>query len=194
MKNLSKILNNINKDSILCSEDDDKLYQYLDCIEKLNDKFFHINLANSEKRDDNIIFQEFHEDSLVFTLNAIGNGKFNFICICDAIMNDSLPKVVLHLLNLSSISNVEISSMTKKNIEKLTKKEYENINEVIKFLKTKEKKFNFIKFDFKNQLYQPNSAILFYTNLLNSFFIKESKQKMYERCLAFISAKVRMVD
>ncbi|KAK8841798.1 hypothetical protein M9Y10_026747 [Tritrichomonas musculus] len=123
------------------------------------------NIFASHKRQKN----EENEDKLLLTaLNAIGSkGGFHFDNFHQAIKNNSLPRF-----------NVSIKESTGKS---LSNEEIKNIEAVIEFLKMKEKKFEILIFNFRKRSLQKPSAILFYRNFLNFFFLKTSQKEIFER-------------
>lgn len=134
-----------------------------------------------------------NEDKFILKLiNVLGiNGGFKFEDFLHLIQNDNLPRYVMYYLQISSIENVILSD-TKP--DKITRKIIKNINAVIEFMKKKEKKFEVLLFNFKNPLMRENSTKLFFRHFLNTFFLKISKKKLYERCATLLCRKFEFKD
>lgn len=93
------------------------------------------------------------------------------------------------------IPNVSIeSNRSSQKTQKITKEELDNINAVIEFLKTKELVFNILKLDFSNPKTVENSAYVFYSMFLNSFFLKSTKKEIYERVSRILCAQIKFDD
>ncbi|KAK8840710.1 hypothetical protein M9Y10_030486 [Tritrichomonas musculus] len=133
------------------------------------------------------------EDPILKTLNLFSKTKFNFSNFNESVLNDSIPKVVMFYLNVKSIENVTID-FNSQSTEQITAEQIKNIEAVINFLKGKEIKFQYLKFDFENKLTRETSAELFYRNFLNLFFLKSLKKDFYLRCGVILSTKKTFDD
>lgn len=87
--------------------------------------------------------------------------------------DESSQKVLQNIINSSKENQIEL---------------------VIEFLKTKDPKFKVLLFDFEDPKYIESSSILFYTNLLDFFFLKKSKQEIYDRCYTLLFGKYKEGD
>lgn len=70
----------------------------------------------------------------------------------------------------------------------------QKIKRMIEILTEKNEIFNLLFFNFKNSLTRESSAVLFYTNFLNCFFLKQSKIELIERCNAIIFGNIHKTD
>lgn len=137
-------------------------------------------------------FENLEDEALLLTINAVGKkGNYYFEDFLKAIQNDSIPKFVMLLLNISSIENVIIQDCSSVEI---TEDQIKNIDAVIEYLKKIEVKFRFLLFNFTDTQKRISSAKVFYSNLLDAFFLKAPKIKMYERCSILINNKIEFKD
>ena len=98
-----------------------------------------------------------------------------------AVFNDTIPKFVMNYFNISSIDNVQISQAPNDALQ-LTKQQIKNIKAVVQFLTKKEKKFNILHLEFNESETNEASSVIFFSNFLNTFFLKVPKRQLYERC------------
>lgn len=175
--------------SIPIKEDD---WDKIDFKTKKKKKRRHSSDSDSDSSSDfgDIDLEEEQENALLKTLNVIGKGKFHFNNFHDSIINDSIPRFVMNFFNLKSIKNVNLTPIKNSGKDqKLTKEQVDNINSVIEFLSTKEITFKILKFNFQDSTTLESSAVLFYSNFLNFFFIKTLRSEMYERLAIIFCTK-----
>ncbi|KAK8837489.1 hypothetical protein M9Y10_036486 [Tritrichomonas musculus] len=139
------------------------------------------------RRDRLIKLQELSEKALLGTINTIASGmKLHFDNFIQTVENNTIPKFVIFILKLESIVNVDLSDCPK---EEKKQQELKNINAVIKYLETIEPKFSMLLFNFKNVEFIEKSAIIFYTNFLNYFFIKGSRKELFNKISLILNYK-----
>ena len=130
-----------------------------------------------------ISFQALCEQALLKTINSLSKEiNLHFENFHQTIEDDAIPKFVMHVLHIDSIENVYVSQ--KKifhGLKELNEIEQRNISAVIEYLKKKESKFDVLSFNFRNKYLAESSAILFYKTFLNFFFVKKSKEEMFQR-------------
>lgn len=122
---------------------------------------------------------------LLKLIKVIGsNYDMHFDNFTDLYQNNLIPKFVMNFFQITSIPNVNFSS----------NQLIDNINSVINFLKTKDKKFEILFFNFSSSFFEESSIILFFEHFLNSFFLKVPQKKLYERCASLFSLKYKYSD
>ena len=102
-----------------------------------------------------------------------------------AIEDKNLKIFLLHIFKDDKMKQASINQI----FDSAENLEFEILDDVIHYLGTIEPKFNVLVFDFENSEFCVPSTILLYTNVLNFFFLKESKQKLFERVYTILRYK-----
>lgn len=144
-----------------------------------------LNVIN--RRDRLLKLQDLSEKALLEAINAIASGmKLHFDNFIQTVENNAIPKFVIFILKLESIENVDLNDCPE---ERKKQQLLKNISAVIKYLKTIEPKFSVLLFNFKNEKLIEESAIIFYTNFLNYFFIKGSRKELFNKISLLLNYK-----
>ena len=149
-------------------------------------------LDDNDERKQFIEYQMKSNEALLKTINCLcSNLNLHFENFYQTVKKDSIPKFVMFMLNIKEIKRVSLETNNNDYKEKLTLTELNNIDAVIKFLKTKDLMFNTLKFNFRNDEFVESSAILFYTNFLNTFFLRQTKDELFNRCFSILHDKIK---
>ena len=124
-------------------------------------------------------------------INAIGESEnVHFSNIRQTIEKENLPNFVKILLNeksdLEEINNIISNSSSST----------EKIYDVIKYLgetrNPNEPLFKVLRYNFDEQKFALSSSVTFYTNFLNTYFLKENNDKLLERCSTIIFGNIKL--
>lgn len=138
----------------------------------------------------NVHSQNISEEALLKTLNLIGaTYNLHFKNFEESIENDNLPKFVKHMLKNQSSKQIIDDIINDKNTSNLAK-----ISLVVDYLRTISSRFEILSFDFKSVDFAKPSAILFYKNLLDSFFLEKTYDELYDRCYTILYGKINSKD
>lgn len=143
------------------------------------------NKEIEQRQKGNLIpMNKLNQQSLISTINAISSyssGGCYIETMEDLITYDFIPLFLKRSFGFYKIPGVKIKKQLFNS--KITKQQYENIKISIKFLNEKNPNFRLINVDYSHGKIQPsNFAEKFFTQLLNCFFLKETKRDMYLRC------------
>lgn len=180
----------INKQSL--QENEGKFYIQIEIILDVFSEKVQEILSSNIQIDQENLSNYHHYDSVLIqsaiekTVNAIAQKKnnefeidFNFSWKLD----NKIPEFVMMFFDISYIEDVYINDDFK--IESTKENSRKNKMAVIEFLKKKDEIFNVLSFDFSSV----NSIYSFFRVFLNTFFIKDSKMKMYERAENLLCTK-----
>lgn len=153
------------------------LIQILIIFEHFSDKIKQIKKQYLRNKD-KLKFKENDELTdlaLLKTINGIlKDESLSFNSIVEAVRRENAYKFV-KLFFKEDIEFTEKLNTSQKDIES-----------IIKLLGTKDPIFNVLLFNFRDLKYEYSSSVLFYTNFLNCFFLKKSRQELFERCSTII--------
>lgn len=159
-------------------------------IEEKNsiEKFVNFSDSDSDDEDD---FEKIDESALLRVINAIGESdNIHFSTMIQSIEKDNLPKFVRIFLN------DEIDLKTINNI--IENAGNEKVKEVIQYLgetrKPNQPIFKLLRFNINDEKFRLQSSILFYTNFLDTYFLKASKNKLLERCTTILFGNIERDD
>lgn len=162
------------------------LIQILIIFDIFSDKIKQIKKQNSKSEIDHLKFcetDELENLALLKTINGILKiEKLYFNSIREAARCENAYKFV----KLFFKEDIEFT-------EKLNASQ-KNIKSIIQLLGEKESIFNILLFNFNDPKYEYSSSILFYTNFLNFFFLKKSRQELFERCSTIIFSLTKRDD
>ena len=147
----------------------------------------------NDDRNQIIEYQNKSKEALLRTINFLCSKiGLHFDDFYQTVQNDAIPKFVMFMLNIKEIKKVVLDSNKPKSIErKLAMSELQNIKAVIEFLKLKEFIFRTLILDFSKDEFVESSAILFYTNFLNVFFLRETKEKLFNKSISILNDRIK---
>lgn len=146
-----------------------------------------------------IIFNIYSERIYQLELNHANYLLLKFInFLSDKINLDNHFEEFSHILKEDFLFKFVYNYLKKYKYSKISsemeKIEMKDINSVIKFLSTKENKFNFLIVDFENELTVESSLVLFFRTFFNSFFLKQTRKELFERFTTLLSIKYHFND
>ena len=154
---------------------------------KTNSKSMH---RNKDKKDNDHNIELLNKKALLNAINAIGSTiDLHFDNFEESLVEAEILRIVSFMFDgdlwvQDYITNIHLSNDSDLN----------KLNLAIKFLSNIESTFKVLLFDFGNKSYKESSLILFYSNLLNLFFLKKPKKELYDRCYTILYGKYNKND
>lgn len=144
-----------------------------------------ISVSNISETDIYINSQQENNDQCtVDTIKAIlENKKFNIRSL------ESSIEDIIHILQKLFINDEYEQKILKRINDIPVKSNKSKLELIINHLETKNPKFKSLILNFEDQKYVESSILMLFTNILDSFFLKKSKEELYHRCYTLLYGK-----